>query len=96
MASTNKQLAAMAHDAVAEAAKRLGEHASSRLAGHHRTGNAKIAVEKVGAVDYLVALEDSAWLSIEFGRAGFDNGQHHAGPMQPLRILRGAVEDAAT
>lgn len=95
MASREQQIALMCQDAVAAAAKKLGDRAAAKLTEHRADGHAQIVTKHLNAIDWQVALDDPAWLSIEFGRGAFNNGKHDVGPMQPLRILRGALEEEA-
>lgn len=95
MASREQELARMCQDAVAAAARKLGDRASTKLASHRADGHAQIVTEAANDVDWLVALVDPAWISIEFGRGAYDTATRHVGPMEPLRILRGALEEEA-
>ncbi|GAB4584404.1 DUF5403 family protein [Nocardia sp. IFM 10818] len=52
--------------AAAAEANEIGSRAESRLAGHRRSGRAKVTVTH-GDVDSFVNLEDPAAMSIEFG-----------------------------
>lgn len=83
----NRRLAKQVRPVTRATAEAIGGRARTALAGHRRTGSAKIEV-KHGPVDSLVSLVDPAVLSIEFGRGGFtrDDG-HYVGPAEGLHIL---------
>lgn len=72
---------------VRKQAKRLGKIAASALASHRRTGDHKIVVEKrismkYGFLDYLISMEGSAPMSVEFGHRN-----HRGGYVQGLYIM---------
>jgi hypothetical protein len=72
---------------VRKQAHRLGRIAEARLAAHRKTGDHKIVIEKrtsmkYGFLDYLISLEGSAPLSVEFGHRN-----HRGGYVQGLYIM---------
>lgn len=70
-----------------ETAVRLQALAKARLDPHRESGAHKITIEK-GVLDNFVVLSGPAAESLEFGR-GYENGRRS----EPLRILRGAIEE---
>lgn len=67
---------------VRKQANRLGKIASGLLAAHRRTGDHKIVVEKrtsmkYGFLDYLISMEGSAPMSVEFGHRNHRGGYVH-------------------
>lgn len=63
-------------------ANRLARIASSMLAGHRRTGDHHITVdriknEKYGHIDWFVSLRGSAPMSVEFGHKNHRGGYVH-------------------
>jgi hypothetical protein len=72
---------------VRKQANRLAKIAEGRLAAHRRTGDHKIVTEKrvsmkYGFLDYLISMEGSAPMSVEFGHRN-----HRGGYVQGLYIM---------
>jgi hypothetical protein len=77
--------------AVLAVGRAVEARARARLAGHRRTGAARIEAHREDT-DYVIELVDDAALSIEFGRSAYtrDDGVE-VGAAEPLSILRGAI-----
>lgn len=69
-------------DAVEDLANRLAAVARARLAGHRRTGDHHITVDRIrnvkyGYLDRYVSMKGSAPLSVEFGHRNHRGGYVH-------------------
>lgn len=74
-------------DAVEDGAKTLAAKANARLAGHRRTGDHHIDIDRIrnvkyGYLDRYVSLKGSAPMSVEFGHIN-----HRGGYVQGLYIM---------
>lgn len=79
--------------AVRARGRRIAAKARANLREHRATGAARIEITR-GRTDVVVSLVDPAALSIEFGRAAYENRNgRRVGPMQGLYIMTRAARE---